>query len=112
MRSLNDDNPSPSLDLSQVNETTRRRLYDITAAVFFSSTATEQAAHVADPDDHRPPDYSADQAGLTVFFALGRWWTTWLMLDEPDDLPEARRRELLRITADPRSPHGVLFHGI
>jgi hypothetical protein len=96
------DPPSP-IDLSQVTEATRRALYDAAVAIHFPDPAE---AH--DPDDF-VPEYSPDDAGLVVFHALGRWWASWLMLEEPATLPESRRREVLRIVENREAAYGLAF---
>jgi hypothetical protein len=94
----------PGLDLETYTEATRRALYDIVAAVHFRAPAET-------PPGDWYPDYSPDQAGLTVFFWLGRWLATWYRLEEAaSDLPEDRRQALVRIQAAPEAPHGVAFY--
>jgi hypothetical protein len=94
--------PSP-LDLDSYSEATRRALYDAAVAIHFRDP---DEAH--DPDDF-VPDYSPDDAGLVVFHALGRWWASWLMLEELATLPESRRREVLRIVENREAPYGLAF---
>ena len=55
-------------------------------AVHFTATAEERQAYEAAPENHWIPTFSPEDAGLVVFSALGRWWATWLMVDEPADL--------------------------
>jgi hypothetical protein len=85
------------LDLSRFIEATRRAVYDAVVSI-----------HFADPD--HPAPYSPEEAGLLVFYVFGRWFATWLRLDEPAELPEHKRRELLRIQPDPRWPLGLAFY--
>ena len=101
--------PSPSpvpsgLDLETYAEATRRALYDIVVAVHFTAPAEPSPADWF-------PDYSPDQAGLTVDFSRGRWLAAWSRLEEAgSDLPEDRRQALLRIQAAPEAPYGVAFY--
>src|SRR5690348_17111408 len=94
------------LDLETYSEATRRALYDIVVAVHFTAPA-EPA-----PDDSYP-GYTPDQAGLVVDFSRGRWLAGWRRLEESDsDLPESRRRALVRIQAHPGAPFGVAFYEV
>jgi hypothetical protein len=93
----------PPIDLPLVTEATRRALYDAAVAV-----------HFPDPDEPHDPDdfvpvYSPDAAGLTVAHCWGRWFITWLMLEEPSYLPESRRREVLRVIENPEAAYGLAF---
>ncbi|HVT58922.1 MAG TPA: hypothetical protein VHR45_11020 [Thermoanaerobaculia bacterium] len=101
-----------ALDLEVFTEATRRQLYDLVAAVHFSVTSEERAAHEADPENHWIPTFTPDQAGLVVGRLAGRWFALWTILDAPADLPECRRHALVTITEDPSSPHGVAFHEV
>jgi hypothetical protein len=92
---------SPSiahLDLSVFSEETRQALYDLVVADNFSLTALEP------PGEEWVPPYTAEQAGLEVVFAWGLWFATWWRLELPEDLPEARRREILVLEESPESP--------
>jgi hypothetical protein len=83
-------------DLSRYSEATRRELYDrIVLIQFPPSTA-----------------YEPDAAGLLVFHAFGRWFGTWLDLEAPEDWPESRRRELVRIEPAPDSPEGIMLYEV
>jgi hypothetical protein len=93
----------PRIDLSEATEANRRRLYDAAVAIHFPDPDEPH-----DPDDF-VPEYSPDDAGLVVFHALGRWWATWLMLEEPSYLPESRRREVLRVIENPEAAYGLTF---
>lgn len=63
-------------------------------------------------EDLWTPPYTAEQAGLDVFWSQGRWFATWLKLEEPDDLPEAERRELLLLEEDATEPGTLLYREI
>jgi hypothetical protein len=96
----------PPLDLEHYTEATRRGLYDLVVAVHFTP-----------PDEILAgdwyPDYTPDQAGLSVDFIRGRWLAGWSRLEEAgSDLPIDRRHALLRIQADSTVPNGVAFHEV
>jgi hypothetical protein len=90
----------PSIDLAQVTESTRRSLYDATVANYFSPTPEEVRQAAEDPEDHWVPDYSPDEAGLTVAWALGRWFAVWRCLEEPEDAPAELQWSVVRIVHD------------
>jgi hypothetical protein len=98
--------PPPRIDLSRYTETTRRRLYDAVVALFFPQSST-------DPEEWVPP-YSPDDAGLSVFQALSRWFVTWEAIEERDnpDLPAYRKQELMAAYPDPEARYGVAFHEV
>jgi hypothetical protein len=91
--------PSP-LDLDAYSEMTRRALYDLTVLVYFM-----------EPD---APPYTPEDVGLVVLWACDRWFAVWQPVPDPEDglLPPWARWMLLRITADPEAPFGVLFHEV
>jgi hypothetical protein len=61
--------PTPTrIDLTQVTEATRRRLYDATVAIHF---------RVPPDTEDWMPFYNADQAGLTVWH--------WVLIEESTD---------------------------
>lgn len=86
----------PAPDLTRYTEATRRELYDRLVLIQF------------------PPStpYEPDAAGLLVFHAFGRWFGTWLDLEAPEDWPEARRRELVRIEPAPDAPEGIMLYEV
>lgn len=95
--------PEPSkfipFDLSRLTEATRRQVYDRVADLVWTP----------DPqDEHRRTD-TPDEAGLFVFHVFGRWFAVWTNHDEPEDLPEHQRVELVRVQADPASPFEVVL---
>jgi hypothetical protein len=96
--------PTPP-DLTRYTEATRRDLYDRLVAIQFTAPDPATVEH---PDDVFTP-YDPDAAGLTVFHVLGRWFATWTDLDAARELPEDRRRELVRIIASPDSPDGIVL---
>lgn len=98
--------PRPSLDLTQVTESTRRALYDAIVEIHFSPSEEEVQAAREDPENHWIPEYGPDEAGLTVFHVFGRWFTVWR---EPEDAPEEQRWTVLRIVTNPDGPLGLDF---
>jgi hypothetical protein len=80
---------APDVDLTLGDATTQQVLYGYVLREYLSPHLLE------DPGDVFIPDYDADQAHLRVFFEHGRWFVTWIKLEEPADRPEALRRELL-----------------
>lgn len=95
----------PGLDLRSESEATRQALYALVVKDNFGP------AEGAEPDQWRAP-YGPQEAGLEVYFHRGRWFTTWLKLEEPEDLPEAERRELLVLEEDPEEPGRLIYHGV
>lgn len=92
--------PLGGIDLGQSDDATRRALYELVEKDNFS------------PPDHADawiPPYTAEEAELQVFHLHGRWFATWLKLEEPGDTPEARRRELLLLEEMEEHP-GVLIY--
>lgn len=87
--------PGIHLDLSAPDEATRRTLYALVARDNFT------AREVGPPGDVWVPAYTPEQAGLDVFHAHGRWFATWVKLEEPPQRPESERRELLVLEEDP-----------
>ncbi|HVR99525.1 MAG TPA: hypothetical protein VMW27_23075 [Thermoanaerobaculia bacterium] len=90
----------PPVDLTQVTESTRRALYEATVATYFSPTPEEVRQAAEDPENHWVPDYSPDDAGLAVVWALGRWFAAWRCLEESEDAPAELQWSIVRIVAD------------
>jgi hypothetical protein len=86
---------SKRLDLTVYSEETRQALYDRAVEENF----TRQKVHGVEWD----PLYTPEQAGLEVVFLYGRWMITWWKLEEPENVPERERRELLLVERPPRS---------
>lgn len=80
-------------DLTRYTEATRRTLYDLLVRIQFA----------------RGTPYDPEAAGLLVIHAFGRWFATWIDLESPEDWPERRRRELVRIEPDPDAPEGIML---
>lgn len=95
----------PGLDLAVESEATRQALYALITKDNFGP------ADSAEPERWRPP-YGPQEAGLEVYFHRGRWFTTWLKLEEPESLPEAERRELLVLAEDPEEPGRLIYRGV
>jgi hypothetical protein len=95
-------------DLSRYTEATRRDLYERLVRIQFTAPDPATVEH---PEDVFTP-YNPDAAGLTVFHVLGRWFATWTDLEAATDLPEDRRRELVRIAASPNSTDGIILYEV
>lgn len=83
-------------DLSRYTEATRRTVYDRVVRIQFTA------------ETPRTPK----NAGLVVFFALGRWFGTWVDLESPEDWPESHRREMVRIEPSPDAPEGIMLYEV
>jgi hypothetical protein len=92
------------LDFSVYSEATQRALYDLVAAENFRRTELEP------PGETWVAPYTAEQAGLEVVWAWGRWFATWWKLELPESLPEAERREILVLEENRHRP-GTLGYG-
>jgi hypothetical protein len=99
--------PTPP-DLTRYTESTRRDLYDRLIAIQFTAPDPATVEH---PDDVFTP-YDPDAAGLVIFHVLGRWFATWTDLDAAPELPEDRRRELVRIAVSPDSPDSIVLYEV
>ena len=56
--------------------------------------------------------HPAEEAGLSVFSAWGRWLAVWRVLDEPAEgpdavVPEKLRYDVVSLHEDPRQPYGL-----
>ncbi|HVT60976.1 MAG TPA: hypothetical protein VHR45_21615 [Thermoanaerobaculia bacterium] len=104
MPSLPESIPPP--DVTKYSETIRRDLYERTVAVHWPE-------HPASPDDF-VPDYSPEDAGLTVWWLWGRYFAVWMPLEDLGEpsLPPWRRWVVVRIDAAPAAPYGVVFHEV
>ena len=111
MPSHSDRTPS-GVDLSRPTESTRRALYDLVVRIHFTPTPEEIQMAKEDPGNHWIPDYGPDAAELTVWYDRGRWYASWLSLEEePDPRAPWRLWSVVRIVedADPSNPAGVAF---
>jgi hypothetical protein len=89
-----DRSPLFGCDLTTENEATRRAIYDLVVAESFTRKP------LIPPEDVWVPPYTPEQAGLEVVFHWGRWFATWIKLEEPESLPERERREVLSYQPD------------
>ena len=115
MHDRHDGTPSPSpsendrdLDPQPAGkgvEAIRRELYDAVVTVHFQPSPEEVQRAKEDPDNHWVPDYTPEQAGLTVHRFCGRWIAVWRSLEveeeEASHGSEALLWTVLRIVPDP-----------
>jgi len=100
--------PTPHVpNLTSDTERVHRELYDRIVAMHFSPLPAEDVA----PGDYAGPDYDPDSAGLKVFYALGRWFATWSVMDSPGNY-EHLATALVRVVADPSSPFGIALQEV
>jgi hypothetical protein len=94
-------------DLTVFTEATRRALYDLVAGIAFAPPPDDDPTEAPTlPDD-------PDRAALLVFHAFERWFAVWsLPAAEAATLPPCRRREMVRIQADPEAAGGVMLYEI
>jgi hypothetical protein len=95
----------PRLDLSRYSEATRRAIWEALAASCFGATAA--AAREAEAADDWVETHSAEEAGLVVFYLLGRWLAWWRVLDETAEAPERFRYDVVSVHEDPGRPCGL-----
>lgn len=79
------------LDLTKNDPRTQQLLYASVAREQFSVRLLE------DEGDIDVPGHTPEECGLEVFFKYGRWFVSWMKLEEDMSQPEALTRELLRI---------------
>lgn len=91
---LRDAGVPADLDLTRDDPATRQILFDHVTWEYFLPHALE------DPGDFDVPAYTPEECGLRVFFDHGRWFVTWLKLEEDMKRAEAKTRELLVIEKD------------
>lgn len=94
------------LDLATFDEEARRVLREIVIRDNFTPR------HLDGSDDLWTPPYTAEQASLEIFWSHGRWFATWLKLEEPEDLPETERRELLLLEEDEAEPGTLVYREV
>ena len=92
----------PDLDEAPYSEGLRRLLYDAVARI------------VLTPDSGEPGLIPyPDAGGLAIFYAWGRWFAVWRDFGEDTgDLPLSRVWQVVRLSADPSTPDGVLLHEV
>jgi hypothetical protein len=82
------------LDLTKDDPATQRILYDFVVREYFSPHLLD------DPGDIHVPEHTPEECELRVFFQLGRWFVSWMKLEENMNRPEALTRELLVFDRD------------
>jgi hypothetical protein len=97
---LREEHAPVDLDLDRNNETAKQILYGFVTWEYFTAHALE------DCGDITVPRYTPEESGLRVFFKYGRWFVTWLKLEQDSSQPEGERRELLVFEKD---KNGHLF---
>jgi hypothetical protein len=89
--------PDASDDLMRFSEANRRRLYEqITERLFGSSAAGSLP----------------DRSKLQVIYFGGRWFATWLDLNEPPTLPIEMRFRIARISVRPGRMGGIELYDV
>jgi hypothetical protein len=102
--------PPPPIDLSQVTEATRRALYDAVVEIHFTPAPGEILAAKQAGEWYQK--HTADDCGVAVAYAMGRWFVYWRQWDAPDDAPEEQQWEVLTVNARPGTPFGIEFQEI
>jgi hypothetical protein len=90
------------LDLTRYTEATRREVYDRCVRHLWTPEA---------PGDYTP-SYTPDAAQMTVAYSHGRWFLSYIDLEEPVNAPLDRRAVLSRIIAAPDRPLGLMLSEI
>jgi hypothetical protein len=84
-----------SLDLQKGDDPeTRQILHDFVVWRYFTPHPVD------DPGDISLPAFTPEEGRLSVFYQHGRWFVTWLKLDEDMKRPENDSRELLVIAKE------------
>lgn len=92
----------PDLDEAPYSEGLRRLLYDAVARIVLAPDPGE-AGLILYPN----------VGNLVVFYAWGRWFAVWRDFGEDSEgLPLSRVWQVVRLSADPSSPDGVLLHEV
>lgn len=91
---LRDHRIPAGVNLDRKDEGTREALYDFVVWDYFTPRTLE------DNGDINVPRHTPEECGLQVFFEYGRWFVTWLNLEEDPGQPEAVRRELFVFDKD------------
>ncbi|MES1241650.1 MAG: hypothetical protein ABUT39_08520 [Acidobacteriota bacterium] len=76
------------LDLGREDPATARQIQDLAVWRFFRPHPS------GDPWEILTPAFTPEQSDLKVFYMHGRWFCTWLKLDEDMSRPENDSREL------------------
>ncbi|HXO22821.1 MAG TPA: hypothetical protein VOA87_23130 [Thermoanaerobaculia bacterium] len=101
----------PPIDLTQVNEATRRALYDAVVAIHFAPWAPEEIAEAVRKDEWYL-DHTAEDARVSLVYFAGRWIAWWRDLSADEDAPESAQFEVLTIYASPGEPYGIGFQEV
>jgi hypothetical protein len=91
---LTDAQVPPDLDLTKDDPATQKILHDFVVREYFSPRLLDEEGEI-DVPGHTP-----EECELQVFFQLGRWFVTWMKLEEDMSRPEAEARELLVFDKD------------
>ncbi len=100
----------PPIDLSRTTEATRRAIYDAVVKIHFTHEPGEILAAKEAGEWYQR--YDADECGLAVSYALGRWFVYWRQWDAPDDAPEEQQWEVLTVNAQPSARFGIEFEEV
>jgi Helix-hairpin-helix domain len=82
------------LDLTRNDEATGKALYSYVVRQYFSLLLLD------DPGDIHVPSYTPEECQLRVFHEYGRWFATWIKLEEDMSQSESLTRELLVFEID------------
>jgi hypothetical protein len=96
MPSSSDPTPPNVPNLNSDTEHVHRELYDLIVTMHFSPLPAESVG----PGDYAGPTTIPIPPGLKVFYALGRWFATWSVMDNPGNY-EHLATALVRVVADP-----------
>ncbi len=72
----------------------------------------ESFARTAPAGEEGIPPYTAEEAGLEVFFLWGLWIATWWKLELPEDHSEAERGERLVLEESSESPGRLVYREV
>ena len=92
-----DASKSLSSDLTAFSEAARKQLYEQVAEMHFNLAEA---------------GLTPDQAGLQVIWFAGRWFATWLDLEEPATLPIRQRFKILRIGVRQDQPSRIELYDV
>lgn len=82
------------LDLDTDDPATAREIEEFVVWSFFSHHPS------GDPWEILMPQFTPEQGGLKVFYQHGRWFCTWLKLDEDMSRPENDTRQLMVVNKE------------
>jgi hypothetical protein len=84
----------PDLDLTRDDPAIQQLLYDFVVREYFSLHLLD------DPGEVDVPVHTPESSDLRVFFQYGRWFVTWLKLDDRSPYSERSARVLLVFERD------------